>query len=149
MRVAALKGKTSRCWIEVPSEEEGGESERIWVDYRAGELTLGVGDEIRAAVDGGFVSDVGKVVLKRILVDWDLQDDNGDPLGVGDEAINSVPLPFIGQVLQAIQDDILPNAPTGATSDDGSPQMAPLVAVPTGTSSSEHRTGSLVSPGSS
>lgn len=149
MKVSTLKAKVARIWVEVPGEEEGDPAEKVWVDYRPGELTLEVSDELKAAVESGFDSDIAFVMMRRVLAGWDLQNDDGSQMGTTDKEIKSVPLSFIGLVMQAIEDDARPNPRRGATLEDGSPQTEPQEASPNGTSSSKQRTGSLAGPGSS
>ena len=148
MKVSTLKKKVSRIYVTVPGEGED-PAEVVWVDYRPGELTLEVSDELKAAVASGFESDVAYVMMSRVLSDWDLQDDEGRPLGVTEQAIKSVPLTFIGLIMEAIQEDARPNPRRDANSEDTSQQTGKSDASLTGTSSSEQPTGSLVGPGSS
>lgn len=149
MRVSTLKAKVTRLWVEVPGENEGDPAEKIWVDYRPGELTLQVSDELKAAITTGFDADVAFVLIHRVVAAWDLENDDGSQVGVTEAEIKAVPIAFLGRILQAIEDDVRPNPKRGATSEDGSAQTEPQEASQNGTSSSEQRTGSLVGPGNS
>lgn len=160
MKVAALKGGIRRIWVEVPPEEgTGGEIEKVWVDYRPGELTLEINDKIKEAVLSGFEADVAAILLEPLLVDWDVEDDVLDeegrstgttthlfPTGGG---LKKVPLRFIGLVMQAIQDDSIPNAQRGATSAGSSQQEEQQEASQNGTGSSALQIVSDADPGTS
>jgi hypothetical protein len=144
VKVSTLKSRTHRIWIEVPGDD-GHPPEKIWVDYRPGELTLAVTEKIRHAMETGFESDVIFVVLSSVLAAWDLQvdvlDEFGMPtgevrqLGNTEEDIKSVPLSFLGEVLAAIEAGARPNPQRDVTSDAGSPQVEQSVTSQTGTSS--------------
>lgn len=149
MKVSALKSAVRRIQVPVPGEDQDAPEEKVWVDYRPGELTLEVQDELKEAVDSGFESDAAFVILKRVLSAWDLQDDEGNPWPVTVEGIKKVPLIFLGAIMGGIEEDSRPNPQRGATSGDGSPQTEQSVGSPNGTTSSEQQTGSLVGPGTS
>lgn len=147
MKVAALKGGIRRIHVEVPPQEAGGEIEKVWVDYRPGELTLETADQIKAAVSSGFEFEVAEIVLGPILVDWDLENEDGSHLGP--EGIKSVPLSFLGLVMAAIQEDVIPNALRDGTSAGSSQLEEQQDPSPNGTGSSEQQTDSHAPPGSS
>lgn len=149
MKVSTLKAKVKRIWVEVAGENEGDKAEKVWVDYRPGELTLEVSDELKEALDSGFESDVAFVMLRRVLVAWDLQAEDGSPLQVTDANLKTIPLEFLGKVLTAIEQDSRPNPQRGATSEGGSQQTELQDVSQNGTSLSEQQTGSLVAPGNS
>lgn len=149
MKVSSLKAKVSRIWIEIPGENEGDPVERIWIDYRPGELTLAVADELKEAVATGFESDMAKIMLTKVLADWDLQNEDGSPMGVSEEEVKSVPLTFLGLIMAGIEADSRPNAQRDVISGGGSPQTEQPDPSLNGTSSSERQTGSLSVPGNS
>lgn len=158
MKVSTLKSRTRKIWIEVPGDD-GKPNEKIWVNYRPGELTLEVSEKIKEAMLSGFDSDVIFVMLTNLLDSWDLQvdlyDEWGNPtgevaqLGVSPDEIKTVPLSFLGEVISNIEDDSRPNPQRDVTSDAGSQQTEQSVTSPNGTSLSEQQTGSDVPPGSS
>lgn len=116
MKVSTLKSRTSRIWVEVPGN--GDDTEKIWVDYRPGNLTLEVSEKIRkASLDSE--NEAVFVLLENLLAGWDLEDDNGAPLGVKAKDIKKVPLSFIGDIMLKIEEDGRPNPMRGVTSDDG------------------------------
>lgn len=149
MKVSTLKSRTHRIWIEIPGDDSQ-PSEKIWVDYRPGELTLAVTEKIREAMETGFESDVIFVVLSSVLSAWDLQVDVLDEFGMptgeirqltnSEEDIKSVPLSFLGEVLSAVEAGARPNPQRDVTSDAGSPQVEQSVTSQTGTSSFAQQT---------
>lgn len=149
MKVSTLKSRTHRIWIEVPGD--GSEpTEKVWVDYRPGALTLAVSDQIREALESGFESDVIFVMLKNVLAGWDLQtevlDKWGNPtgeyrqLGTSEEDIKSVPISFLGEVLAQVEGSARPNPERDVTSDAGLPQTEQSVTSQNGTSSFAQQT---------
>lgn len=150
MKVSTLKSRTHRIWIEVPGND-GEPTEKVWVDYRPGALTLEVSDKIREAIESGFESDVVFVIVSSVLASWDLQTDVLDEFGMptgevrqltnSPEDIKSVPLNFLAEVLTKIEDGSRPNPQRDVTSDAGSPQAEQSVTSQNGTSSFEQQTG--------
>lgn len=144
MKVSTLKSRTHRIWIDVPGDDSQ-PNEKIWVDYRPGELTLAVTEKIQEAIASGIESDLIFVILSTVLDGWDLQtevlDQYGNPTGEvrqltnSEEDIKSVPISFLGEVLEAIESGARPNPQRDVTSDDGSPQAEQSVTSQTGTSS--------------
>lgn len=147
MRVTALKGGVRRVWVDVPDDETG-EVDKVWVDYRPGELTLEMKDKLLGAAAMGLEAEVAEILLGPLLVDWDLEDANGEHLPP-DPGLKQVPLAFIGLLMEAIQEDSIPNAQRGETSAGTSLQEVLQDSPQNGTSSSEQQTDSSALPGSS
>ena len=157
MKVSTLKSRVHRLWIDVPGDD-GGPNEKVWVDYRPGELTLNVSDRIKEALESGFEQDVAFVMITSLLAGWDLQTDVldqwGNPtgdlrqLGTSEADIKTVPLTFLGEILGKIETDSRPNPRRDVTSDAGSQPAEQSVTSPNGTSSSEQPTDLAASPGS-
>jgi len=76
------------------------------------------------------------MLLEPILVEWDLQNDDGTQLGVTGEDLGIIPLDFLTQVLDQITDEIRPNPLTPGTSVDGSSQTDGTGSLQNGTDSS-------------
>lgn len=158
MKVSTLKSRTHRIWIEIPGDGDA-PSEKIWVDYRPGELTLAVTEKIQEVIASGMESDLIFVILSTVLDGWDLQtdvlDEFGNPTGEvrqltnSEEDIKSVPISFLGEVLAAIESGARPNPGRDVTSDDGSLQVEQSVTSQNGTSSSGQQIASTASPGNS
>lgn len=62
--------------------------------------------------------------LAEIVVSWDLQDDDGQPLPVSADVLAPLGLDFTSKVTRAILDDLLPNRTPPATSSNGSSAAA-------------------------
>lgn len=122
MKVSKLTGSIAELDIKVPPPPDDPEAveETVHVVYRPGALTLEISDKIRELQASGFEVDIMLEMFKRILVSWDLQNEDGSTLGVTEEDIKVVPLAFLGQLLGAIESDIRPNRPRDATSDGAS-----------------------------
>jgi hypothetical protein len=143
MKLASLKGGVRPLVVEFPGGEEG-EDETLNLEYRPGEMTIGVAEELFAAVDAGRSEKVASILLEKILVSWDLEEDvldaAGNPTGevipvpCNEEGLKKVPLPALGMIMGAMTDDVKPNPPKDGTSEDGSPQEETSVALPSGIS---------------
>jgi len=106
VKVSTLKSRTSRIWVEVPGDD--GDTEKIWVDYRPGNLTLDVSEKIRkASLDSE--NEAIFVLLENLLAGWDLEADDGKPLGVKAKDIKLVPLSFLADIMVKIEEDGRPN----------------------------------------
>lgn len=131
MKVSTLKSRTRKIWVEVPGDEDT-PTEKVWVKYRPGNLTLEVSEKIQQASLSGLESEAIFVLLENLLDSWDLQvdlfDDSGQPtgqtrnLGVTADDIKSVPLSFLGEIMLSIESDSRPNPLRDVTSDAGSLQ---------------------------
>jgi hypothetical protein len=152
MKISALKGGIRRIMVDIPPDE------KVWVDYKPGELTLEISDKVKAAFAAGFETDIAEIMLGPVLVDWDLEEEvldaDGNPTGEmrhlsPKEGLKKVPVEFLGRVLNAVQEDAVPNPQRFATS-NGASQQTDEVADPSqsGTSSSEQPTASDVDRGS-
>jgi hypothetical protein len=164
MKVQALKGGIRRIWVEVPPEVEGTVPEKVWVDYRPGELTLEMSDTLKDTMaTSGFESDVAGLLLEPLLTDWDVEDEvdvlDAEQRPTGEKrtvhltpqngGLKKVPLSFLGLVMEAIMADSIPNAPRDAISAGSLPQKDEPAPSQTSTQSSEQQTDSDASPGSS
>lgn len=148
MKVSTLKSRTHRIWIEVPGDGNG-PNEKVWVDYRPGELTLSVTEKIQEVITSGMESELIFVILSTVLDSWDLQTDVLDEFGMptgevrqltnSPEDIKSVPISFLGEVLAAVEAGARPNPQRDVTSDAGSPQVEQSVTSQNGTSSFEQQ----------
>lgn len=116
LKVHQLKG--SNRVVEIPVE---GEDEPIKVEYRPGELTLEISDKIKDTLEGGFEGDVAGLVLEPILVDWDLERDDGTPLPCNGEEIKKLPMVILGVIMQGIAQDLQPDPQKSVTSQSTSP----------------------------
>lgn len=150
MKLKQLKGGVRRITIDVPPEEDGGEVEQVWVDYRPGELNLEVADELKAMIGQeknmeDMDINVLRAVLEPVLVDWDVEDEdeNGNTIHLPPkEGLTKVPLMFLGQVLLALNKDMQPDPTKSPNSNDSSNLTDELGSPQSGTESSESQTDS-------
>jgi len=148
MKISTLQGKERTIPIVLPAEGEEPEEE-VMVTYRPGAVTLELADQIKETLTTGLEVDIALVMLKPMLVKWDLQNDDGSEWPCDEDHIKKTPLLFLGLILDAIQTDSRPDPTKGATLGDGLPQTASSDASQNGTPSSEQETDSTVHLGSS
>lgn len=152
MKVSALKARTRTVPIVIPGAD-GEPDDQVMLTYRPGSLTLELWESLQAvAMDPqGADIEAAKTFLMDpndpLVVEWDLENEDGSPFPCDPEHLAKLPLDFLGLMTDAIGSDSIPNASRGGTSEDGSPQKAPLAVVPGGTESSEQPTGSDAAPG--
>lgn len=72
--------------------------------------------------------------LSKLLVRWDLTDDEGETVPTTAESLADLPAQLLMRVLEAITDDMAPNPPRGDDSSNGSSPRSSAPAQ-TGTSS--------------
>lgn len=150
MKLKQLKGGVRRVIIDVPPEEDGGETEQVWVDYRPGELNLEVADELKGMLGAEknmeeMDINVLRAVLEPVLIDWDVEDEdeNGNTYHLPpQEGLTKVPLMFLGQVLFALNKDMQPDPTKSPNSNDSSNSTVGLGSPQSGTESSESQTDS-------
>lgn len=157
MKLAALKGGIRELPVEFPGED-GAEDETLNLKYRPGELTIEAAEQMRAAVADDRTEDVALILLEKVLVGWDLQEDiydeAGNSIGLQDVPCNKqglriIPLPALGVIMNAMMEDVRPNPPKDETSEDGSPQEETSEKSQNGTSSLEPQSTTVSHPGTS
>lgn len=116
MKVSALKSRVRTVYVEVPGEDEGAPPERVWVKYRPGELTLEVAENLVEVAENRPDHEAIGALLEPILDSWDLEADDGSQLAVTPDVFRTVPLQFLGLLIQAITDDARPNPQMAGTS---------------------------------
>ena len=126
MKLAALKGNVRKVDI-VFKEEDGFDPGEMWIEYRPGELTIDVIENIQKGMEGGSEASAILEMMDKILVGWDLEEDvldgDGNPTGETvalpptEDSIRQLPLPAIGFIFGSIMEDVRPNPPTEETSD--------------------------------
>lgn len=144
MKITRLQAQKDSVWITVPPEEGTDQvEEKIRVDFNPGNMTLEMYDSLKNLATDPTGADVEAIraFLGPVLIWWDLEDDEGNNLSV-DEYLTKVPLPFLGEVVQAISESSLPNPQTPVTSDGHSQQTVGQVTSLTGTPTSDLPTDS-------
>lgn len=115
IKLSHLASDRRTCTITVGDET-------VTVTYRPGGVTPELEDELRdcAADQRGGAALVA--LLSHCLVEWDVLDDDGRPLAPTPKNLRRLPTVFLGQVAQAITDDLRPNPPSGGSFAIGSPR---------------------------
>lgn len=131
MKLSTLAGKEQELDIRVGD----GPEDVVHVVYQPGNLTLEFADKIRELQAEGFDMEIALELLTRTLVSWDLENEDGSPLGVEPEAIKKIPIAFLGQLMGAMEAEARPNRSRDGTSDEPS-SLAPVTSLH-GTSSAE------------
>jgi hypothetical protein len=79
------------------------------VTYRPSELTPTVESAIRDAEGNTVLVDT----LCKLIVAWEVMGDDGQPLPIEPDTLGNLPSAFLGAILQACRDDMLPKSKNG------------------------------------
>jgi hypothetical protein len=79
------------------------------VTYRPSALTPVTENALRDAEDNTTLIDT----LAEMIVAWDVLDEEGKPLPIEADVLNQLPNAFLGHVLQACREDMLPKSRNG------------------------------------
>lgn len=120
----------SRKSISVPFGESA-----LKVSYRPNVVTPRLQKAIAQAqreqdIDAGLLSP-----MSDLIHSWDLTDDEGGIIETTQDALADVPAAVLLAVLNAIGEDMVPNATRGDASNNGSSPLAPSTVAQRGTSS--------------
>lgn len=111
VRIANLNADTATATLQVGDET-------LNIVYRPGGLTPEVEDQIHALAQEQRGSASLVVLLRDILISWDLLGNDGQPLPTDEATLRTLPSLFLGQVAQAISESMSPNrrsaGPSGA-----------------------------------
>lgn len=140
MKLSALKNRVARLEIKVGD----GPEDKVVVNYKPGALTYDMAERIQLLAAGENPDkSVVFTMLMPLVESWDLQDDEGNDLGVTEEVLGELPLDFVANILVEIKEQMIAGPLSRGTSPDGSSLEEGLDNVRTITPSSEQR-GSLV-----
>ena len=95
------------------------DGETLNVVYRPSRITPAAQEEFAEAVDRAGNGPAAAAMLGRVLIGWDLEDDDG-PYPHDEKSLRQLPIAFVGSVFGAIMRDLNPNAPTPEASKGGS-----------------------------
>ena len=77
--------------------------------YRPGALTPAVESAIREAENNDVLVDT----LCSMIVAWAVEGEDGDPLPITPDVLQALPSAFLGALLQACREDMIPKAKNG------------------------------------
>ena len=77
--------------------------------YRPSELTPAVEAGIRESEDNNILVNT----LCNLITDWEVQDETGEPVAIEPDVLNNMPSAFLGAILQACREDMLPKPMKG------------------------------------
>lgn len=120
MKVSKLKGRVRESYVEVPPDEEGGEVERVHFRFRPGALDLAAVEQLDAARETQDNRAI-RALIEPIIEWWDVTDEDGRNLEPKGSDLGLIPLDFLGLIIDKVMEEVVPNQPTPATSEDGSP----------------------------
>lgn len=96
------------------------DGEKLAVTYRPSSFTPEVEDAFLSTMDNRRSGNAMAQVLAGMLVGWDLQDEQGSVYPTTEAELRKLPMLFLGQVVEAIMEDIRPNARKRSSSNGGS-----------------------------
>jgi len=134
MKVAALKGGVRKVDI-IFKEEDGFDAGEMWVEYRPGELTIDVVESIQDGIKDGSEAGAILAMMSKILVDWDLENEDGSKLPPTEDGLRILPLPALGFIFGSMMDDVRPKEKKDENSESTSPLEEPQEKSLVGTSS--------------
>jgi hypothetical protein len=120
----------SQTWLTVPFG-----STAIKVAYRPGAVTPRFQKAARAAQGEGNLDASLLEPLCLLIAAWDISDADGALLEITPAGLETVPLPVLFAMLNAITEDMVPNRSRAGVSSNGSSPTAGSAAALTGTSS--------------
>lgn len=104
-----------RRTIQVPVGDEA-----LTITYRPGGITPATEGRLREYSDDQRGGAALVALLADCLVEWDLLDDEGQPLPLDTKTLSQLPVIFLGHLAQAITEDMRPNLPSAGNSGAGS-----------------------------
>ena len=91
----------------------------VSVTYRPGGITPQSEDALRELIAEQRAGASLVAMLSGILVEWDLQDDEGQPYPMDAESLRRLPTVFLSAIAEGISADLRPNQPSGGSSAAG------------------------------
>ncbi len=91
----------------------------VQVTFRPSGITPEIEDRLRDMIAEQRVGASFVALLSGILVEWDLQDDEGRPYPMDAESLRRLPTVFLYAVAQAVSAEMVPNPPSGGSSAAG------------------------------
>lgn len=117
IRLSNLSRARRNCTVPVTVDEGTGESADLPVVYNPRAFTPDLEAQAIKVDDSkrGQLSFLA-TALSTLLVDWDLEDDDGNKLGTDVATLMCMKAAVLGEVFSGIQKDMAPNPATGEDS---------------------------------
>lgn len=84
----------------------------LTITYRPSGITPELEDQLREYTADQRGGAALVALLEHCLIEWDLLDDRGKPIPPMAENLRRLPTVFLGQVVQALMEDLRPNPPS-------------------------------------
>jgi hypothetical protein len=85
----------------------------VRIGYRPGVMTPLEEEKLAEARKAGETTDALVELMARLMVEWDVTDDDGAPLPITPETLMPFPSALLLRIMSAVQEDMLPNAGRG------------------------------------
>lgn len=117
LRVRLSELARNRRTVEVPV---GDGDDVVKITYRPGGITPQTEERLHKAIDEQRGGAALVALFADCLIEWDIVDDDGQPLPVTEETLRHLPTVFLAQMAQAITEDMRPNPRSAGSSGAGS-----------------------------
>lgn len=109
-------------------------AESVTVTYRPQYLTPEFEEKLKALNEEEKATEAFLELFTTVIESWDLKADDADaqPIPLNKSALRPVPYDILGEIVKKVQEAVVPNPPTGPTSESTSPQADGLVESPIG-----------------
>lgn len=98
--------KADRAPLTVNIDIAGQGVEQLHIVYKPSQYTANAEKEMQKVQDEGGVSDWTLSFVNKLLIEWDLEGDDGKPYPMTVEALATLPREFIVRVSQDISEDM-------------------------------------------
>lgn len=93
--------------IVIQAVEVGGDlTEDLSLTYRPSAYTGKTEKELNELAKGEWKSEMGLQFVKKLVVSWDLETDDGKPFPIEIDNLAELPSSFVGEVISGIADDM-------------------------------------------
>ena len=108
-------------------------TETLTVKYRPQYLTPEFEDKLKSLESDKEATSAFVELFCGIVAGWDLTNDEEQPIPITPEALKSVPYEILGNVMEKVQEAVVPNSKTEQNSEGTSPLAVGSVPSLTGT----------------
>lgn len=104
LKVMQLKADRAPLTVNIDIAGQG--VEQLHIVYKPSQYTANAEKEMQKVQDEGGVSDWTLSFVNKLLIEWDLEGDDGKPYPMTVEALATLPREFIVRVSQDISEDM-------------------------------------------